>query len=154
MFVNQITILQVITMYKSLIFSVFLSSLWICNLSHGFGIVVNFLKQPRHSSNIWLKLRLNDYNPKMVCGLTAFGQRFSFVVVYLFPDNCWKLTENWMKFNVFDFHKHLCQGRVYGIQHLFYITATIAVDELDCVLQYAKPGLATALFFTVIMHFQ
>lgn len=121
MFVNQITILQVITMYKSLIFSVFLSSLWICNLSQGFGIVVNFLKQPRHSSNIWLKLRLNDYNPKMVCGLTAFGQRFSFVVVYLFPDNCWKLTENWMKFNMFLTSINICVKEEYMACNTYFM---------------------------------
>lgn len=72
--------------------------MWFCDLSQGFGIVGNFVKQPMHSSNIWLNL--TDYNPKIVCGLTDLvRQRFSFVAVYLFPESCWKSSENWMKFN-------------------------------------------------------
>lgn len=125
--------------------------------SQGFGIVVNFVKQPISSSNIWLNLRFPDYLvSKDWIWSYSLGQTevlFCGSILISFPDSCWKLSENWMKFNSMFSSSINIYVRKSGMQHFVYVTAAIAVDELDLVQYMQNEDLLQHFFLQSLCTF-
>lgn len=124
--------------------------MWFYDLSQGFGIVVDFVKQPMHSSNmIKIEGSLTTWYWNIASGLAALvRQRLSFVVVYLFPDSCWKLSENWIKFNsVFSASINICVRKSIECNTSFMLLPLLLSMSLTLLCSVCKTRTCYSTFF-------